>query len=111
MDVREDDEPVAPLQDSQRVRCICERGPERHRCAERLIQHIARLEAQALRHAPVDFCEEIGVAKPGRGVLVVGFPLREGGECGPARHRRVAATHDERLQRIPDAGLPVDEGA
>ena len=45
VDVREDDEPVMPLQDAKRVRGIRERRPERHRCAERRIERVARLEA------------------------------------------------------------------
>ena len=39
--------------------------------------------------------------------LAGGFRLREGCEG----HLAVNKTHTERLQRIPDAGLPVDQGS
>ena len=54
--------------------------------------------------------QEVGVEQIGICRLAGGFHLREGGE-GCLASRWVGQTRAERLQRIPDARLPVDQGS
>ena len=111
MHVGQDDECVTPLEDAQGLRGIRERRPVRHRGAEGLVELDARLETEALRDAPVHACEQLRIAQTGRGVLVLILESREGGERRGTGDRRAAVAHDQRLQRVPDSALPVDQGA
>ena len=55
--------------------------------------------------------EQFRIAKAGRGLLLTALALGEGAQRVVSREARARVAHHQRLQCVPDAALPVDQGA
>ena len=86
-----------------------ERGPVRHGGAERRVQFFIGLQIESLRHACVYPGEQFRIAKAGRGPFLPALALREGAKRIVTREAHVRVAHDQGLQCVPDAALPIDQ--
>ena len=114
VDVRQDDQPEAPLEVPERRRGVREGRPVRHRGAERPREGRVRVDAPVAGDRGVDRGEDLGVgrARGARLLLVLAAP--EGGDPLLRADRLpggASGARGEGLEGGRDPGLPVDEGA
>ena len=111
VDVGQDDEPEVPFQHAQCVRGVRERGPVGDGGAERFVELRVRPHGQAVGDAAMDASQQLRVEEVGRLLLLQVLALPERKQRRVAGHVRVRVVQDQRLERVPDPGLPVDQGA
>ncbi|HZK89069.1 MAG TPA: hypothetical protein VFC56_02885 [Stellaceae bacterium] len=110
IDVRQDHQPVEPLEVGKRSRRVRKRRPVADRAAEPLGFRCVRRAAPVFGEAAMHARQQPRIDETWRFPLQQAFGGAKRGQRRVAR-RRVRAARDERLQCLPDAALPIDQRA